>query len=100
MYSSRSQVRVHQLQLGGEKLCGGAGVRVGSSSQGDLGGVASATPKPWESKSHAHVNGRSRVRKRTYIRAMRRLRRNGQARYKEKILHDTGKVVGCIRYQA
>ena len=92
-YSSRSQVRVHQLQLGEEKLCGGAGVRVGSSSQEDLGGAASAAPKPWESRSREHDNGCSRVRKRTYIRAMRRLRRHGQARYKGKLLHDTGKVV-------
>ena len=88
-YSSRSQVRVHRLELGNSKLCGGAG----SSSLGDLGGAASAAPKPWESRSHVHVNGRSRVRKRTYIRAMRRLRRHGQARYKGKILHDTGTVV-------
>ena len=68
--STRSQFRVHQERLGQGYLCGGAGVRVGALTPRAPGGAASPAPKPWVSSSHEQVNGRSRVRKRAYIRAM------------------------------
>ena len=90
--SSRSQFRVHQELIGQNRLCGGAGVRVGALAQGAPGGAVQSAPKPWVSGSHGHDNGRSRVRKRAYIRAMKRLRRSGQVQYRGQVFYETGNL--------
>ena len=94
--STRSQFRVHQERIGQASLCDGAGVRVGSLALRAPEGAASPAPKPWVSSSHEHVNGRSRVRKRAYIRAMKRLRRHGHTQYRGRDLYEVGDFGGQI----
>ena len=65
-------------------------MRVGPLALRAPEGTASPAPKPWVSSSHEQVNGRSRVRKRAYIRAMKRLRRHGHTQYRGQDFYEVG----------
>ena len=64
------------------QLCGGAGVRVKPHTQG--GSRGAAAPKLWVSTSLSNQDGCTRSRKRSYLRAVRRLEKTGQTNYRGK----------------
>ena len=80
--STRSQFRGHHASMEFPQLCGGAGVRVEPHSQGGSGGAEA--PKLWVSTSLSNQDGCTRSRKRSYLRAVRRLEKTGQTDYRGK----------------
>ena len=92
--STRSQFRGHHMPQQYKPLKGGAGVRVELRSQRSSEGASA--PKPWVRSSLGRIDGCNRSRKRSYLRAVRRLQRTGQTEYRGKKFYQSSSV-GCGR---